>query len=232
VIVGQDGTQPIPASLQNYEYKKSFTDLLDDNGLIEGGEINLSQTQALVALNMGGNNYSVTLLETNGAGALNDSEDNDRDNDGIVDSEDNCPDTPNHEQTDDNGYNDGSGAGDACEDVPDDGGDGGDDDGSDDGDGGDGDSSLPPNGDIDNDGVVNDEDNCEYTPNPLQYNADGDDLGNECDPDNDNDGVDDVNDPTPYPGMSDTDNSYVIDVSGNDVVVCDGSESPEECKAD
>jgi hypothetical protein len=114
-----------------------------------------------------------------------------------------------------------------------------------------GDSSLPPNGDVDNDGVPNSEDNCKYTPNPLQYDADGDgeplavdddgdgklntedpdEGGNECDNDNDNDGVPDDEDPTPYPGMADSNNTYVIDVTGNDVVVCDDGQTPEECKA-
>jgi hypothetical protein len=48
-------------------------------------------------------------------------------------------------------------------------------------------------GDSDGDGIMNVDDNCPFTPNPLQEDDDGDDIGNVCDdcpndPDNDADG--------------------------------------------
>lgn len=43
--------------------------------------------------------------------------------------------------------------------------------------------------DADGDGVADASDNCPVAPNPDQANADGDGLGDACDPDDDNDGV-------------------------------------------
>ncbi len=48
--------------------------------------------------------------------------------------------------------------------------------------------------DDDNDGIVNDVDNCRYTYNPDQIDTDNDGDGNECDADDDNDGVNDTTD--------------------------------------
>ncbi|HLF54080.1 MAG TPA: thrombospondin type 3 repeat-containing protein, partial [Candidatus Nanoarchaeia archaeon] len=62
--------------------------------------------------------------------------------------------------------------------------------------------------DDDNDGILNDDDNCPIAFNPDQTDTDDDGLGNACDPDNDNDGVLDVDDncPTVFnPNQEDTD---------------------------
>jgi hypothetical protein len=40
-------------------------------------------------------------------------------------------------------------------------------------------------------------DNCRLVYNPGQENKDGDALGDACDPDDDNDGIPDLIDPTP-----------------------------------
>ncbi|MGH1539379.1 MAG: S8 family serine peptidase [Arenicella sp.] len=48
------------------------------------------------------------------------------------------------------------------------------------------------NTDIDGDGVSNDEDNCPALANPAQANFDNDNLGDACDPDDDNDGMSDI----------------------------------------
>ena len=46
-----------------------------------------------------------------------------------------------------------------------------------------------PNGDVDNDGINNESDNCPDVPNHWQWDApDEDGVGNQCDPDWDNDG--------------------------------------------
>lgn len=68
-----------------------------------------------------------------------------------------------------------------------------------------------PDDDADDDGVTNGSDNCIDTPNPTQFDEDGDDLGDVCDPcphlagaaaggDGDDDGVGDNCDPDPEVG--------------------------------
>ncbi len=52
--------------------------------------------------------------------------------------------------------------------------------------------------DLDNDGVSEADDNCPVNYNPTQSNYDGDLLGDACDLDDDNDGVDDALDAFPY----------------------------------
>ena len=51
--------------------------------------------------------------------------------------------------------------------------------------------------DSDGDGVSDRPDNCPFDWNPDQEDAEADDLGDVCDPDDDNDGIPDVLDPTP-----------------------------------
>lgn len=77
----------------------------------------------------------------------------DTDNDGIVDSQDNCPNTPNPNQED----TDANGIGDACD--------------------------VVLENDSDSDGIVDSEDNCPDTANPNQADLDGDGIGDFCDED-------------------------------------------------
>ena len=150
----------------------------------------------------------------------------DKDDDGIRDSIDNCPETPNPDQKD----SDGDGKGDAC-------------DGSDrDGDGvPDGEDNCPdtPNADqkdTDGDGIgdacdENDDadgegskdrnDNCPMVHNPKQKDSDGDGIGDKCDKDQDSDGdgIVDNNDNcpnTPNKDQTDTDGDGKGDACDND----------------
>lgn len=122
----------------------------------------------------------------------------DADGDGVEDNFDNCPFTPNRDQTD----TDGDGVGDACDNCPsvpnkdqtDSDGDGI------------GDACDP---DIDNDGVPNAQDNCPNVPNPDQHKTLASaTLGDVCNPDIDGDGVPNNVDNCPLvfnPGQDPTD---------------------------
>lgn len=129
----------------------------------------------------------------------------DFDDDGIADAKDTCPFVSDPAQRDD----DGDGVGDlcdACPKVPD--AEQLDTDGD-----GQGDACDP---DLDNDGVVNDADDCPAVPNPAsggqQADADDDGQGDLCDADADGDGVPNVQDNCPLvanPEQLDTDpNKY------------------------
>ncbi|MFH1652463.1 MAG: alpha/beta fold hydrolase [Pseudomonadota bacterium] len=104
----------------------------------------------------------------------------DYDGDGISNLDDNCPAVANPDQANRDGdYN-----GDACDpdpDIP-----------------YDAISASPLSHDIgeddDQDGIVWSVDNCLYVYNPDQVNTDSDYRGDACDPDDDNDGVKDIND--------------------------------------
>jgi hypothetical protein len=89
----------------------------------------------------------------------------DSDCDGVSDSNDNCPKSPNLSQED----NDGDSIGDACDNCPS--------------------FPSPDQEDSDKDGVGNVCDNCPEDDNPDQEDHDSDGLGDICDPDYDGDGI-------------------------------------------
>lgn len=111
----------------------------------------------------------------------------DRDDDGVHNDEDNCPDVANADQLDndvDGLGNETDGLGDACD------------------------------TDDDNDGTLDMSDNCPINFNEDQANNDLDEHGDECDADDDNDGVNDGDDNCPFSenaSQTDTDD----DGSGN-----------------
>jgi hypothetical protein len=110
------------------------------------------------------NESSTTTTSTNSTTTASDSTStvppSDKDNDGIPDYQDNCPNVPNPDQTD----SDGNGIGDECDTQYW--------------------KNLYLNGklDNDNDGILNACDNCPNNCNIEQLDADGDGIGDVCDP--------------------------------------------------
>ncbi len=66
--------------------------------------------------------------------------------------------------------------------------------------------------DSDGDGVADEDDNCPETANPGQEDFDGDGQGDACDPDDDNDGVNDGDDVDPFDPYSDSDGDGITDL--------------------
>ncbi|NRB48637.1 MAG: thrombospondin type 3 repeat-containing protein, partial [Saprospiraceae bacterium] len=168
-----------------------------------------------------GQNYVWTLTGPDGqtrtatAGFPN----NDVDGDGVIDEQDNCPDTFNAGQAD----NDNDGVGNVCDNCPDK-----KNSGQKDSDGdGIGDACDPcPNLsnliDTDGDGISDCEDNCIDEPNVGQADKDNDGIGDKCDncpdkknsgqKDSDGDGIGDACDPCPnLSNLIDTDGDGISD---------------------
>jgi hypothetical protein len=144
----------------------------------------------------------------------------DTDEDGVADTSDNCPTTPNEDQVD----QDNDGLGNVCDDDLD-----GDDVDNDhdncpdlanasqsdlDGDG----LGDDCDEDADGDTVADSEDNCPLIANTDQANGDGDAYGDACDSDDDNDGFDDGDDNCPNTANPD---QFDIDLDGEGDA-CDG----------
>jgi hypothetical protein len=115
-------------------------------------------------------------------------DDDDVDGDGIINTQDNCPCTPNPGQEDTDGDNvgdacdnclhtpnpdqkdvDHDGVGDVCDNCPI--------------------NYNPYQENSDSDALGDSCDNCKNYPNPRQHDFDGDEIGNECDDDIDGDGI-------------------------------------------
>ena len=127
--------------------------------------------------------------------------DNDADNDGVDDLVDNCPGVYNPEQHD----IDADGVGNEC-------------DADDDGDGQPDTTDPYPHDptnptvsfDADLDGTPDVTDNCPMSYNPAQGDSDGDGIGDVCDSDRDNDGVDNSHDPCPEDKTDQCDCEFVL----------------------
>jgi hypothetical protein len=135
--------------------------------------------------------------------------DQDTDNDGILNSLDNCPNHYNYWQTD----SDNDGIGDECD-------------------------NDPYGQDADGDGWGDDRDNCPNVPNPDQSDVDNDYIGDACDPtddrpaDTDGDGIYDHwdNCPTVFnPNQNDLDWDWIGDACDDDVDG-DGVKGVDEAK--
>ncbi len=141
--------------------------------------------------------------------SLGDACETDNDNDGVDDDQDNCPTDSNANQLD----SDDDSLGDACDNCPHDALNDRDDDGvcaPEDN------CATTPNAsqtNNDTDALGDACDNCDYVANTNQLNTDSDTLGDACDPDDDNDGLTDVQEEALglNPRSSDSDSDGVND---------------------
>ena len=134
----------------------------------------------------------------------------DTDGDGVPDCKDICP------GGDDGVDSDGDGIPDFCDPCP-----------------------LDPDNDVDGDGVCGDVDNCPDVFNPGQEDNEGDGLGDACDPDDDNDGIDDVDKPGSGTDPNDPDSDDDGQLDGDDpcpldpldLCLCGGPDAGDCCVA-
>lgn len=93
-------------------------------------------------------------------------------------------------------------------------------------------SITAPSSDSDGDGIDDDDDNCPSVANADQLDTDGDDLGNACDPDDDNDGLTDAQEAIAgtNPLVVDTDVDGLTDFQEVDAAM--GSSCPDPLDAD
>lgn len=159
----------------------------DRDGITDGDEVGVYFTDPL-ASDSDGDNVSDGLEVSLGTNPNDDTDTPvlDDDSDGVPNTVDNCPTLPNPNQTN----TDGDALGDICD--PDDDNDGINDPLDN--------SPLDPNPgqlDGDNDGVGDVSDNCPTISNSSQSDNDSDGQGDVCDPDDDNDGINDFTVPAP-----------------------------------
>ena len=185
---------------------------VNDDSLVEGAEyfyIDITENEAGVTLKNADANgvvrIKVNIIDNDSAGG------NDADNDGILDTVDNCPNTANANQ--DN--LDGDAFGDVCDDDID-------------GDGYNNSADAFPLdntewSDTDQDGVGDNSDNCINLANPNQEDANNDGVGDACEVgnDDDNDGVSNNLDNCPNTPSGATVGADGCEITGPDIMAQD-----------